>query len=202
MTVRQDGYDEQPLTLANKAAIRRTEIVDGFRAGMDNFNELATRIYEYDRDQCWADLGCTSLWGSLNDSVRHQFGTDSRAVLKLRAMGRALAQGAPPSASGRALTQFAKLNHDPEKQKEAFKSARATAGADRVSEAVASKAVSRLTKKVKNTASRHKEPLHPEFIKGLRKALAIIKPYKDVCDEKLEKNFLDVINDIERLMSQ
>lgn len=181
----------------NKAANRRAQIVDMLRESHANWKMVCRMMHEYDINRDWELLGFDNMWASLEGDIRHQFGVSKGHLAKCANAGQAMFNGAPDGSTFGALCKFSRLNDKPEKQKEAFKSARATAGADRVSEAVARKAVSRLLprKKVANTA-----PKDPEYLKGVRHALAVLRPIRDTCDEAAVIAFDEAIAEIERLL--
>ncbi len=183
----------------NKSAQRRAVIIDGLREAHGSWKMTCRQMHEYDADRDWETLGFSSMWESLESDIKHQLGVSKPHLIKSAAAGEAISNGAPTGSTFRALVQFSKLNSEPEKQKAAFKSARAASGADRVSEAVARKAVGRFIarKKVTNTAS---GPKDPQYIKGVRHALAVLRPIRETCDEAAVVAFDEAIAEVEKLL--
>lgn len=116
-------------------------------------------LYAYNRGNGWAAMGYKNLWTAFEGRLKHEYDIGASMMYKLIKQGVAEDQvGILPKAiggestgtrsrkhvqnlSGRALTQLAKLNDQPENQKKAFEKARLRAGNNPINETIVKAAI-------------------------------------------------------------
>ena len=125
-----------------EASVLRKRIFEGLKHKHSTDQLLRKLLHEFDTRRGWAVLGYHSLWKALEEGLEREFGISSGYVYKLikqAEVERVLEIDQP--ISGKALSQFAKLDTDRPAQKRAYESARQRGGIAGVSEKLAKSAV-------------------------------------------------------------
>ena len=159
-------------------------------------------IYAYDRGSGWAAMGYKNMWKAFEGRLKHEYDIGASMMYKLIKQATAEDQlGILPEAiggdstgtrsrkhvlnlSGRALSQLAKLNAQPEDQKKAFEKARLRAGINPINEKLVRDAVKPFLTPPNPRDPKPKSAKEPfQRITMAERSFKIVRDLKHVIDE-------------------
>ena len=199
-----DAIQVEQMSVTDATALHE-RIINGFKGMRGADAKLRHLLYDFDKGQGWDAMGYGSLWDCFKNRLKHEFGVTPSWMCQL--IGQATAEKqleiAPKEAtkarlskhvtnlalSGRALSQLAKLNAQPEDQKKAFEKARLRAGINPINEKLVKDAVKPFLKP-------KEESLSPGMADPITKYERIFNVVRDIRSSIRECKKLDAPEDV------